>query len=263
MTMSNSRLRLAGRVAIITGAAGGLGRAIAARFVDEGAQICLVDRLDTAEAARAAVPSSGGALALQAELTDSTAVARVAERTLAHFGRIDVLVNLAGVGSHGASSDVDEAEWRRVIDCNLTSVFLCCKAVLPTMRAQRHGRIVNIGSVLAKNGGNPRPWLDRSEQSRAGNLAYGASKAGVHAMTLYLAKETANEGITVNAVAPGPIASNVRLLHVFPQSLQEQIPVGRLGRPEEVADAVAFLAGDQAAFITGEVLDVNGGSWVD
>eukprot|EP01041_Mallomonas_annulata_P026835 gene26836-48274_t len=179
------------------------------------------------------------------------------ERTLAEFGKVDVLVNIAGVSSHGASDDVDEAEWDRVLRGNLTSVFLCCKAVLPAMRERGYGRIVNMSSILGKNGGNPRPWIDPQEQKRAGNLAYGASKAGVHALTYFLAKENAHHGITVNAVAPGPIATH--MTRNFPQTLKNLIPVGRMGQPEDVADAVAFLAGDSAGFITGEVMDVNGG----
>jgi 3-oxoacyl-[acyl-carrier protein] reductase len=129
------------------------------------------------------------------------------------------------------------------------------------MRANRNGRIVNIGSIIGKNGGNARPWLDRAEQQHSSNVAYGVSKAGVHALTFFLARELATDGITVNAVAPGPIAS--AMTTSFPASLQALIPVGRMGRAEEVAAAVAFLAGPDAAFITGEVLDVNGGMWAD
>jgi 3-oxoacyl-[acyl-carrier protein] reductase len=248
---------------MLTGAAGGLGRAIAARLAAEGADLCLIDLIDTSEVGEAVRAAGRRAILAQADVSDRPAVDSIVARVNDEWGGIDVLVNLAGVGSHGASEDVTEDEWHRVLRCNLTSVFVCCQAVLPGMRARGYGRIVNIGSLLAKNGGNPRPWLDESEQQRAGNLAYGASKAGVHALTLYLAKENAHRGITVNALAPGPIGSNPRLLNVFPDSLKSQIPVGRLGRPDEVADAVAFLAGDQAGFITGEILDINGGSWCD
>ena len=129
------------------------------------------------------------------------------------------------------------------------------------MRARGYGRIVNMSSILGKNGGNPRPWIDPAEQKRAGDLAYGASKAGVNALTYFLAKENAAHGITVNAVAPGPIATH--MTRNFPQALKDLIPVGRMGTADEVADAVAFLAGDMASFINGEVLDVNGGAWVD
>jgi 3-oxoacyl-[acyl-carrier protein] reductase len=256
-------MRLKNRIAIVTGAAGGLGKAISHRFLEEGASLCLVDRIDVDEQVRSYEAAGCQALGVHADLTDSKACDEVMRRTVERYGRIDVLVNLAGVGSHGAACDITDEEWRRVIDCNLSSVFYCCRAVLPVMREHGYGRIVNIGSVIGKNGGNPRPWIDPQEQQRASNLAYGASKAGIHALTLFLAKETASQGITVNAVAPGPVASNIRLTQVFPQVLKDLIPVGRLGRPEEVADAVAFLAGDQATFITGEVLDVNGGCWVD
>jgi 3-oxoacyl-[acyl-carrier protein] reductase len=255
-------MRMNERVAILTGAAGQLGTAITSRFLDEGSRVCLVDRIETPAPNKLDERFQKRTITVTADVTSSTAIAQVVRRTLDAFGRIDVLVNLAGVGSQGSSDDVTEEEWHRVINCNLTSVFLCCKAVLPVMREQGYGRIVNIGSVLAKNGGNPRPWLDKNEQKRSSNLAYGASKAGMHALTHYLAKENAASGITVNAVAPGPIASNPRLAN-YPQSLLDLVPVGRLGRPEEVADAVAFLAGDQAAFITGEILDVNGGLWAD
>jgi len=256
-------MRLNGRIAVVTGAAGGLGKAIAHRFLEEGARLCLVDRLDLSEHIQALQSKGHQAIGINADLTDSAAVKGIMRRSVEEYGRIDVLVNLAGVGSHGACCDVTDEEWRRVIDCNLSSVFYCCRAALPIMREQGYGRIVNIGSVIGKNGGNPRPWIDPEEQKRASNLAYGASKAGIHALTFFLAKETASQGITVNAVAPGPIASNIRLTQVFPQVLKNLIPVGRLGRPEEVADAVAFLAGDQASFITGEILDINGGCWVD
>ena len=253
--------RMPNRIALITGAAGGLGRAAVLRLAAEGARLCLVDRASMAEV-RAEVDALGGvAMDVVADVTDSSAIQRAVDQLMNRFGRLDVLVNIAGISSHGASDDVTEEEWNRVIACNLTSVFLCCKAVLPIMRRQKYGRIVNISSVLGKNGGNPRPWIDSEEQKRAGSLAYGAAKAGIHALTSYLAKENAHFGITVNAVAPGPIVT--RMTRDFPQTLQNLIPVGRMGKPEEVADAIAFLAGDAAAFITGEVLDVNGGMWVD
>lgn len=253
--------RLVDRVALVTGAAGGLGRAIAARFAQEGAALALVDRVP-ASAVKTEVEGLGAqAIELVADVTDSSAVRAAVEQAIARFGRIDVLANVAGISSHGSSDDVSEELWNLVLRTNLTSVFLCCRAVLPAMREQKYGRIVSISSILAKNGGNPRPWIDANEQQRAGNVAYGAAKAGMHALTFFLAKENAHHGITVNAVAPGPIATH--MTRNFPQTLQNLIPVGRMGTPEEVADAVAFLAGDTAGFITGEVLDVNGGSWMD
>lgn len=253
--------RLANRVAIITGAAGGLGRATAKRLAQEGAKLCLADRAPTSEVLELVRAEGAAAIEVQADVTDAESVREIVERTRAEFGVIDVLTNIAGISSHGASDDIDGTEFERVLRGNLTSVFLCCKAVLPHMRERKYGRIVNMSSILGKNGGNPRPWLNPEEQKRAGSVAYGASKAGVHALTYYLAKENASYGITVNAVAPGPIAT--QMTRNFPQALREQIPIGRMGAPEDVADAVAFLAGDAASFITGEVLDVNGGAWVD
>jgi len=245
----------------VTGAAGGLGNAIALRLAAEGASLCLIDRVPM-DAVRSALEAAGAQCAEAiADVTDANAIEAAVASFVSRFGRIDILVNVAGVSSHGSSDDISEAEWNRVIATNLTSVFLCCKALLSRMRAQKYGRIVNISSVLGKNGGNPRPWIDAGEQARAGSVAYGASKAGIHAVTSYLAKENAHHGITVNAVAPGPIAT--RMTRNFPQTLQNLIPVGRMGTPEEVADAVAFLAGDAASFVNGEVLDVNGGMWTD
>jgi len=143
----------------------------------------------------------------------------------------------------------------------LKGTFFSCQSVMPVMKRQKYGRIINIGSVLGKNGGNPRPWLDPNEQERAGNVAYGITKAGVHALTAYLAKELASFGITVNAVAPGPISS--AMTTAFPEILRNLIPVGRMGQAEEVADAILFLATRKSSFITGEVIDINGGLWND
>lgn len=182
-------------------------------------------------------------------------------RCVAELGRVDTLVTVAGVVSKGSAEALAEAEWDRVMNVNLKGVFLSCQAVIAPMRAQKYGRIINIGSLLAKNGGNPRPWINRDDQNRRGNVAYGSAKAGVHAMTLYLAKELAADGVTVNAVAPGPIGSPVTTN--LPPSLTEMIPLGRLDTPDEVADAVAYLAGSQAGWVTGEILDINGGTWID
>ena len=193
--------------------------------------------------------------------TQAAAIDTLIGRALAAFGRIDILVNVAGVSSFGSATTLPEAEWDRVLSHNLKSVFLCTQAVVAPMRSRRYGRIVSIGSILGKNGGNPRPWIDPAEQARAGNVAYGASKAGINALTFYFAKELAADGITVNAVAPGPIASPMTTN--FPDTLRALIPVGRMGTAADVADAVTFLAGEAAGFVTGEVLDVNGGAWCD
>jgi 3-oxoacyl-[acyl-carrier protein] reductase len=254
-------MRLQGRVAIITGAAGGIGAAVARRFAQEGADLCLAGRRGCAAVAAEVAATGRRAIDLRTDVTSKDANQAMVATTLQTFGKVDILVTVAGVVSQGNAETLAEAEWDRVINVNLKGVFLSCQAVIPAMRAAGYGRIINIGSLLAKNGGNPRPWIDRGEQTRAGNVAYGAAKAGVHAITLFLAKELSGENITVNCVAPGPIAS--AMTTNLPDSFKSLLPVGRLGRPEEVADACAYLAGEQASFTTGEILDVNGGAWID
>jgi 3-oxoacyl-[acyl-carrier protein] reductase len=254
-------MRLAGRVAIITGAAGGIGGAIARRFAAEGADLCLTGRRGCAEVAAEIATTGRRVLDLRVDVTNRAELTGMVDQALAAFGKVDILVTVAGVVSTGNAETLAEAEWDRVMAINLKGVFFSCQAVIPAMRKAGYGRIINIGSLLAKNGGNPRPWLNRAEQDRAGNVAYGSAKAGVHAVTLYLAKELAADGITVNCVAPGPIASAMTVN--LPDSFKALLPVGRLGRGEEVADAVTYLAGEQASFTTGEILDVNGGAWID
>lgn len=254
-------MRLRDRVALVTGAAGGIGGAVARAFAREGASLCLADRTGTRVIATDLARTGARTIEAVLDVTRRAEVDAAVEATLAAFGRLDILVNVAGVVSMGPAATLDEAEWDRVLGINLKGSFLCCQAVIPAMRAQGYGRIVNLGSVIGKNGGNPRPWIDPSEQARASNAAYGASKAGVHAMTFFLARELAADGITVNAVAPGPVAS--AMTADFPAALKAMIPVGRMGRAEDVAEAVLFLAGEAAGFITGEVLDVNGGMWAD
>jgi 3-oxoacyl-[acyl-carrier protein] reductase len=254
-------MRLEGRVAIITGAAGGIGAATARRLALEGADLCLAGRRGCAALAEEIMAMGAQAIDLTVDVTNKAANERMVAQTLGILGRVDILVTVAGVVSMGNAETLAEAEWDRVMAVNLKGVFLSCQAVIPAMRAAHYGRIVTIGSLLAKNGGNPRPRIDRKEQERAGNVAYGAAKAGVHAITLYLAKELAADNITVNCVAPGPIAS--AMTTNLPDTIRGLLPAGRLGRPEEVADAVAYLAGEHAAFRTGEILDVNGGAWID
>jgi 3-oxoacyl-[acyl-carrier protein] reductase len=254
-------MRFQDRVAIITGATGGIGSAAARVLARDGADLCLADCRSPDQLAAELRQYGRRIVTLQLEMRDVHSIRAMVERTVEMLGRVDILVNVAGVTSQGPAEGLSEGEWDRVLAINLKGVFFSCQAVIGPMRRRRYGRIINIGSVLAKNGGNPRPWIDRSEQSGAANVAYGAAKAGVHAITWYLAKELAADGITVNAVAPGPIAS--AMTSNFPDSLRALIPLGRLGRPEEVAEAVAYLASDAAGFVTGEILDLNGGMWCD
>lgn len=254
-------MRLEGRTALITGAAGGIGSATARAFAREGADLCLSDLADTG--AIAAEISKAGRKAVQThtDVTDRAQVQEMVDTALNGLGRIDILVTVAGITSLGEAETLDEAEWDRVIDINLKGTWLCCQAVIAPMRAQQYGRIVTVGSLIGKNGGNPRPWIDRDEQTGSSNVAYGASKAGVHAVTFFLAKELAADGVTVNSVSPGPIATEMTA-KVRP-GLNEIIPVGRMGMPEEVADSILFLATETSGFITGETIDINGGIMVD
>lgn len=243
------------RVALVTGAAGGIGRAVTQALADCGATVIAAD-LKRTDAAH-----HGRVEPMELDVTNSAQIRACVGNIVSRHGRIDILVNVAGIVSMGSAADVTEEEWDRVMAINLKGTFLCCQAVLPVMKQAGYGRIINMGSVLGKNGGNPRPWIDPVEQKRASNVAYGASKAGITAVTSYLAKETAAFGITVNTVAPGPVASEMTTN--FPETLRQLIPVGRMGEAREIASAVLFLASPASGFITGETLDVNGGLFVD
>ena len=254
-------MSLAGRVALITGAGGGIGSAVARAFAANGADLSLADLKPVVALAEEIRATGRRVCDTPTDVTQSAQVNALVDATLEQFGRIDVLVNVAGTISFGSAQALAESEWDRVIAINLKGTFLCCQAVLAPMKARKYGRIINIGSILGKNGGNARPWIDASEQANASNIAYGVSKAGVHAMTMFLAREAAGAGITVNAVAPGPIAS--AMTQNFPQRLRDLIPVGRMGTADEVARACVFIADETSGYITAEILDVNGGMWGD
>jgi NAD(P)-dependent dehydrogenase (short-subunit alcohol dehydrogenase family) len=253
-------MQFAGKRAIVTGGAGAIGGAIAVGLAAAGCEIAVIDRVTT-EGIVAEIASQGQrAFTVSADLASPDQTRAAIRQAMAELDGLDILVNAAGIVSYGAAATLAEPEWDRVMNINLKSVFIACQTAMEAMR-RPGGRIINIGSVLGKNGGNARPWLDPSEQKSSANIAYGISKAGVHALTIYLARELASAGITVNAVAPGPIQT--AMTSAFPRTLRDLIPVGRLGLPREVADAVAFLAAEGSAYITGEVLDINGGIWSD
>ena len=242
--------RLDGRVAVVTGGARGIGRSVCERLSAEGARIVAVDR--SAEALDAFVLEltgrGGEALALVADIANAAEVDALAAKTLEAFGRVDILINNAGITRDGLLLRMSEEDWDAVLDVNLKGAFLCTRAFTRPMMKQRWGRVVNVSSVIGLVG-------------NAGQVNYAASKAGVLGLTKSVAKELASRHITVNAVAPGFIetAMTQALDEKVRGALQAQIPLGRLGSPEDVAHAVAFLCSEDAAYITGQVITVDGG----
>ena len=242
----------AGRVAIVTGAGRGMGRAVASRLAAGGAKLVVNDLdADSAEGTAGALREAGAeALATPGDVTSSADVARMVASALGHFGRIDVLVNNAGVLRPTPVFDIEEEEWDMVVNGNLKSTYLCSRAVLPAMREQGWGRIVNFSSTAGKS------------VSTVGGAHYTASKAAILGFTRHLAKEEAAHGITVNAVCPGLIDTEMVRSTISKErtaAYASSFPIGRLGEPYEVAELVAFLASDKAAYITGASLDINGG----
>ncbi len=241
---------LADRVALVTGAAQGIGWSIARQLAGCGASVVLAD-VDADKAQEAAKTLGKRTLGLAMNVTSSEAVAAGIERVMAEFGRLDVLVNNAGITRDGLLIRMKDEDWDRVMDVNLNGTFRCTKAALGVMIKQRRGRIISIASVVGVMG-------------NAGQANYAASKAAIIGFTKSVAREYANRGITANAVAPGFIktAMTDQLSEEVQTRLREQIPLARLGTPEDVAHAVTFLASDAAAYITGQVVHVNGGMWM-
>jgi len=243
-------VRLTGRVAVVTGGAKGIGRAIARRLAQEGARVVVSgrDRGALEEACGELRNAGSEAVAVVADVAKAQDVEALCQKALEAFGKVDILINNAGITRDNLVLRMSEEEWDSVLDTNLKGGFLCIRAFTKPMMKQRWGRIVNVSSVVGLIG-NP------------GQANYVASKAGLVGLTKAVAKELASRHITVNAVAPGFIDTSMTagLPEKVRESLQAQIPLGRLGSPEDVAHAVAFLCSEEASYITGQVLSVDGG----
>jgi len=252
-------MKLSGRVAVITGAARGIGRAIASVFAREGAVVVLVDREDSASLAEHLSSQlqfgdvRARAVSLVLDITDPTAVRESIDHQVKELGSIDILVNNAGIIARGTIEELTHETWRSVLDVNLNGTFNCCKAVIPHMTRHGGGRILNITSIAGKMG------------DITAAAAYGTSKGAVNTFTRSLARQLAEHNITVNAIAPHAVATDMSAewSDEKRKSVIGSIPLGRLALPEEIAEAALFLVSDAASFITGEVLNVNGGALMD
>jgi 3-oxoacyl-[acyl-carrier protein] reductase len=242
--------RLNGQVAIVTGASRGIGRAVAIALAAEGAKIVVnyASSNSAADGVVAEIEGMGGeAIAVQADVAQSEQVDALFSAAMEKWGKVDVLVNNAGIARDTLLLRMKLEDWQAVIDLNLTGVFLCTKAASKIMLKQRSGRIINLTSVVG-------------EMGNAGQSNYSASKAGVIGFTKTVAKEVASRGITVNAVAPGFITTDMTADLKVGEEVLKMIPLGRYGQPEEVAGLIRFLAADPAAaYITGQVINVDGG----
>ena len=244
-----------GQVAIVTGGARGIGRAIATSFLNEGAKVAIIDsdkeKLEMLK--KELGKENKKVMVIPCDITKSGDVKEMVDQVRKGFDRIDILVNNAGIIRRGTIETVTEEEWDRVIEVNLKGTFNCCKAVAGIMRQQGYGKIINVSSIAGKMG---------DITSAPG---YGPSKAGVDALTKTLARQLAPYGINVNGVAPHAIETEMsaQWSEETRKEIIASIPLGRLGKPEDVANAVVFLASDEASFITGEILDVNGGALMD
>ena len=244
---------LQGRVALVTGASRGIGRAIAIALGRRGAKVIInyASREDAAREAAAAVEAAGGQAAIAGfDVADSAAVTDAVKQVGKDHGSLDILVNNAGVAINGLLMRYSDDQWAKSMNINLGGAFHCTRAAATLLlKAKNAGRIVNITSVVG-------------EMGNGGQVAYAASKAGLIGLTMSTARELASRGVTCNAVAPGFIETDMTAEHL-PEAqrakLMEQIPLGRIGRADEVADTVAFLAGPEAAYLTGQVIRVNGG----
>jgi 3-oxoacyl-[acyl-carrier protein] reductase len=243
-------MSLSGHVAFITGASQGIGRACALRLVKRGATVAVAARnQEKLKELVGEITSAGGrAAAFPLDVADQEQIKSSTKTAIAQFGKIDILVNNAGITRDQLVMRMKHSDWDAVLETNLTSAYLCTQQVIGSMLKQRWGRIINITSIFGQMG-------------QAGQANYAASKAGLIGLTMAIAREVGSRNITCNAIAPGFIATamTAALGEEFQQNAVKQIPLGRVGTPDDVAAAVAFLASEEASYITGHVLSVNGG----
>ncbi len=244
--------KLAGKTALITGASKGLGKAMALALASAGARLALVSRdVQQTEATADAVRKLGAeAEVFQADVTDESQIARLEKSVTARFGKIQILINNAGINIRKPVTDFTLAEWRQVLDTNLTGVFLACRAFVPQMKGQGYGRIINMTSIM-------------SHVAIGGRTAYAASKSGLLGFTKALALELASEKITVNGISPGPFATEMNVpIMENPEANQQfisKIPLGRWGKVEEVGQLALYLCSEESGFITGTDILIDGG----
>ncbi len=243
-------MTLSGRVALVTGASQGIGRACALKLAQSGATVALAARSqEKLQELAAEIAATGGhAVAFPVDVSDEEQIKSAFKSAITQLGKIDILVNNAGITRDQLVMRMKRADWDAVLNTNLTSAYLCTQQAIGSMLKQRWGRIINITSIFGQTG-------------QAGQANYSASKAGLIGLTMAIAREVSSRNITCNAVAPGFIetAMTSGLADDFKQNAVKMIPLGRVGTPEDVANAVAFLASEEAAYITGHVLNVNGG----
>jgi 3-oxoacyl-[acyl-carrier protein] reductase len=247
-------VKLAGKVAVVTGASRGIGKSIALELAKQGADV-VVNYAGSVERANEVVKEIEAlgrkAISIQCDVSDSDAVNAMMKEVLEAFGSLDILVNNAGITRDNLLMRMKDSEWDDVINTNLKGVFLCTKAVTRPMMKQRKGRIINITSIVGVTG-NP------------GQANYVAAKAGVIGLTKTTAKELAQRNITVNAIAPGFITTDMtdKLTEEVKNGMLTQIPLGQFGKPEDIANAVVFLASDESSYITGQTLHIDGGMYM-
>ena len=251
LRVGSMRVDLTGRVAVVTGASRGIGRAIAEALAGSGASVCVNYRSNMAEAegALAAIEKAGGRGFLhQADVTNPAQVNGMVDAVVARYGKLDVLVNNAGVTRDRLLLEMEDRDWEEVLNTNLDGVYYCCRAAASFMLRQRWGRIINVSSVTAVRGAK-------------GQANYAASKGGVNALTRALAVELAPKNITVNAIAPGLIETDMSrpVLEAAAGFIRDRIPMRRVGYPGDVAPLAVFLASDHATYITGQTIGIDGG----